>query len=351
MAKKKRRLNKRKLNKRNIIITGILIFLDIFAITGFFLTYGPVDYFRNLLVNTAMKTMEHKYLAYIFYNEEMINKVISSNYFIEITDEVDLDDIVIDTSEKDSYDNEYEEQLLTRDPGNDLYKIIDLEVDGSKAHLVAIYHPEKIQLIHIEKFDVGGWGERLIPMCERYGATVCVNGGGFVDMGLGSDIPIGYVIKDHEIIYSPDNGRNTERDNIIGITDEGKLKLMNGATGDEAIEAGVKDGMVFGPFLIVNGKPLEIVGDPWGKSPRVAIAQRKDGVMMFLLIDGANYINGATLQDVVDTLLLYGAYNAANLDGGQSSSLVVNGKLINTPPAESKKTNGRWVVTGWGLFE
>ena len=125
---------------------------------------------------------------------------------------------------------------------------------------------------------------------------------------------------------------------------------MANTSGKEALAAGVKDGMVFGPFLIVNGKPMEIVGDPWGKSPRVAIAQRKDGVILFLLIDGANYINGGTLQDVIDTLLLYGAYNAANLDGGQSSSLVVNGVLRNTPPLESKRTNGRWVVTAWGLM-
>ena len=55
-------------------------------------------------------------------------------------------------------------------------------------------------------------------------------------------------------------------------------------------EKGMKDAVEFGPFLIVNGKPLEIVGDPWGRSPRVAIAQRKDGVVLFLVIDGENYI-------------------------------------------------------------
>ena len=341
---------KKKHSKASIIFTCLLVFGDLFAITGFFLTYGPIDYFRNLLVNTTMKTMEHQYLAYVFYNEDMVKEIMSKNYFVEIDDEVNLDDIVIDTKEKDSYENEYEEEILTRDPGNDLYKVIDLKVGNSNAHLAAIYHPEKLKLIHIEKFDVGGWGERLIPMCERYGAVLCVNGGGFVDYGLGSDIPIGYVIDDHEIIFSPDEGRNEQKNNIIALTDEGKLKLMANTSGKEALAAGVKDGMVFGPFLIVNGKPMEIVGDPWGKSPRVAIAQRKDGVILFLLIDGANYINGGTLQDVIDTLLLYGAYNAANLDGGQSSSLVVNGTLRNTPPLESKRTNGRWVVTAWGLM-
>lgn len=350
MAKKKIDKRKKKNKKKIYKLTILFIILDLFAFGGFFITYGPIDYFKNLLVTTAMKTMEHQYLAYIFYNDAMIEKIMNNNYFIAITDEVVLNDIVIDTKEKDSYENEYEKEILTRDEGNDLYKVISLKVGTSNAHLVAIYEPEKLELIHIEKFDAGGWGERLFQMCDRYGGVVCINGGGFVDYGYGSDIPVGYVIKDHEIIWSPDDGLNEAKDNIIGLTDEGKLILMANTSGKEALEAGVKDGMVFGPFLIVNGKPLEIVGDPWGKSPRVAIAQRKDGVMLFLVIDGTNYINGATLQDLVDTLLLYGAYNAANLDGGQSSSLVVNGTLINTPPAEAKKTNGRWIVTGWGLI-
>ena len=53
---------------------------------------------------------------------------------------------------------------------------------------------------------------------------------------------------------------------------------------------------------------------------------------------------------MIDTLELYGAYNAANLDGGQSATLIVNDKLYNNPPAAAKSTNGRYVVTGFGLI-
>ena len=72
--------------------------------------------------------------------------------------------------------------------------------------------------------------------------------------------------------------------------------------------------------------------------------------MMFLVVDGENYINGATLQDMLDTLLKYGAYNAANLDGGQSATLIVENELYNVPPPEARKYGGRYVVTGWGLI-
>lgn len=340
---RKRNGKKKKISKATIVF----IILDFLAICGFVITYGPWDYLRNLYINTAMNTMDHKYLARIFYSEEKINEVMNSNYFVSIDDDVNLDDIVINTGEKTKYKDEYEEQLLTREDGNSLYKLINLKVGNADAYLVAIYEPTKVQLISKEKLGTQS-GERIITMCERYGGVVCINGGGFVDYGYGSGIPIGYVIEDGEITWS-DGDINTKTENIIGMTKDGKLKLMSNATGKEALEAGIMDGLTFGPFLIVNGKSLEIVGDPWGRSPRVAIAQRKDGVMMFLVIDGENYINGASLQDVVDTLLKYGAYNAANLDGGTSSTLIINNKLINNPP-KAKATNGRYVITGWGLI-
>ena len=341
-------MNKRK--KKKIYKTTILfIFLDIIVAACFFIMYGPYDKIRNLYVTTAMKTMNHQYLANIFYSEKTVQRIMDSNYFISFTEDANTDDVVINTKEKTKYKDEYEEELFTRDEGNDLYKIIDIKVGSSKGYLVAIYEPDKVRLISTKQFNVGGKGERVTTMCDRYGGVVCINGGGFVDFGYGSDIPIGPVIQDGEITWGMDTA-DTSRDNIIGMTKDGKLKLMSNSTANEALEAGVYDGLVFGPFLIVNGKPLEIVGDPWGQAPRVAIAQTKDGIIMFLVIDGENYINGASLQDMVDILLKYGAYNAANLDGGQSSSLTVNGELYNNPPATAKRQGGRYVVTGWGLI-
>ena len=327
----------------------MFIFLDVIAAICFFIMYGPYDKIRNLYVTTAMKTMNHQYLANIFYSKQTVQKIMDSNYFISFTEDANTDDVIINTKEKEKYKDEYEEELFTRNNGNDLYKIIDLKVGTSKGYLVAIYEPEKVRLISTKQFNIGGKGERITTMCERYGGTVCINGGGFVDFGYGSDIPIGTVIQNGEITWGLEEA-DTDRDNIIGMTKEGKLKLMSNATANEALNAGITDGMVFGPFLIVNGKPLEIVGDPWGQAPRVAIAQTKDGILLFLVVDGENYINGASLQDMVDILLKYGAYNAANLDGGQSSTLAVNGELYNNPPAAAKRQGGRYVVTGWGLI-
>lgn len=345
---KKIKNNKKK--KGLTILTILFVIADILAIAGFVMMYGPWTYFQNLFVTTAMKTRSHQYLAEVFYSKEKIESIMSSNYFITINEDVNLDDIIIDTSEKSSYKDKYEEELFTRDPGNDSYKVLNVKVGNAKGYLVAIYEPEKVRLIRTKQFNIGTYGDRVVDMCKRYGGTVCINGGGFANgLSNGSDIPVGYVIDDGEIIWAENNNYN-RRGDFIGLTEDGKLQLVSAATGDEALDAGIKYGLEFGPFLIVNGKSMEIHGMPFGVANKCVIAQRKDGVIMFLVTEGESYIDGASLKDVVETLEKYGAYNAANLDGGQSTSLVINNKLINSPNYLAKKQGGRYVVTGFGLI-
>lgn len=94
------------------------------------------------------------------------------------------------------------------------------------------------------------------------------------------------------------------------------------------------EGITFGPPLIVDGKKMITEGDGgWGVGPRTAIGQKKDGTVLFLVIDGRQpgYSIGATLRDVQDILFEKGCYIAANLDGGSSSTLYLNGKVVNKP--------------------
>ena len=61
-----------------------------------------------------------------------------------------------------------------------------------------------------------------------------------------------------------------------------------------------------------------------------ALGQREDGALLLLVLDGRS-INtlGATMEDVVNIMLEYGAINAGNLDGGSSSVMVYGGEIIN----------------------
>ena len=106
--------------------TIFMIVVDILVASCFVLVYG-IPSFKNKIISTAMVTKTHKYIAYIFYDEETIDKVTAQNRYIPLTDKVNLDEIVINTSERDSYDNKYDEEILTRDPNNEDYKYIKVK--------------------------------------------------------------------------------------------------------------------------------------------------------------------------------------------------------------------------------
>lgn len=332
-------------------LTITFIILDILVAIGFFVAYSPMfEELQNTIISTAINTKTHDYIAYIFYSEEHVNKVMAMNNFTPIDEEINLDDIVIDTKPRESYDNPYDEAVLTRDPNNDDYKYIKVKVGKNDGHLVVIYDPSKVHILTCKKFNTkdSSGKESVLKMTKRLGAVVGINGGGFVDHGYGSDIPIGYVIKNGEVIWSPTN----KKTDIIGFTNDNKLLLVH-ATGEEAVEMGMRDGLQFGPFLMVNGERPDFKNSAGGysRAARASIAQRKDGIVLFLVTEGT-HASGPNMKELIDTLELYGAYNAANLDGGTSTQLVINNKLINTPKNVSGKVvqGGRNVVTGWGLF-
>lgn len=333
-------------------LTIITIILDVLVAICFFVTYS-ITSFKNTIIASAMSTKTHQYIAYTFYSDEDINQVLAADTYIPFDENTDLHDIVIDTAEKDSYDNEYDEVILTRDDNNEDYKLINVKVGKYDGYLVAVYDPSKVQLMHSKVFNQNNRGkEQVVSMCKRYGALVGINGGGFVDYGTGSDIPVGYIIKNGKIIWSDNNNKG----NIIGFSYDNKLMLVN-ATGDEAIEMGMRDGLEFGPFLIVNGKSLSYANEGVGgysRSARTAIAQRKDGIVLFFVTKGyVHGLSGPTMGEVIEVLKKYGAYNAANLDGGTSSTLVINNKVINNPiNVNGESANGgmgRYVVTSFGL--
>ena len=67
-----------------------------------------------------------------------------------------------------------------------------------------------------------------------------------------------------------------------------------------------------------------------GVNPRTGIAQRSDGAVMLLVIDGRQlHSQGATYEDMAEVVLEYGAVNAYNLDGGSSSMMWYQGDYVN----------------------
>ena len=326
------------------IFTILLSFCDIVAITLLFLLYGPYNGFRDWLVTTAMSTMHHQYLATTFYNQDTINQILESNVVVEPEFNTDTNLIV---AESNTYTDEYDKEILTRGD-NDLYKIIEIKGKGYNGYMAAIYDPSKIKVVTSK--NLGKTGEYLVDMAAREGAVLAINGGGFIDAnGLGDGgEPVGTIIKDGKILNYESNtwGRG-----LIGFTNDNKLYLGK-ISATEAIKIGIRDAVEFGPFLIVNGQSSFINGNGgYGHHPRSAIAQRQDGIVLFLVIDGRSLKSkGADMNDLVEILLRYHAYNAANLDGGNSSVLVVDNEIINHPFNWDNQEETRPIAAGFALI-
>ncbi len=336
-------MKKKRFSKINIMF----LILDFLALIVIFVAYGPFSFFRDFLVTTAMGSMSHHYFARTIYSDKMIAETLSHNYVAEVDANTDAGDIVFNSDDDGNYESIYEEQILKRDPDNDLYKIVEINENGSKGYMVVIYDPSRISLVNARRLEVGG--QKLSVMATENEALIAMNASGLYNIGGNAIRATGTVIKDGKI-FSRGGSTGFGGGGLIGFNYDNVLVLTK-ESAMEAIEHGMRDAVEFGPFLIVNGEASTIVGNGgYGIAPRTAIAQRKDGIVLFLVIDGrqAGYSIGASMNDLITILKRYKAHNAANLDGGGSSVLAVNGKVINKP-AGYTYTGERYLVNAWIL--
>ena len=117
---------------------------------------------------------------------------------------------------------------------------------------------------------------------------------------------------------------------IFPIKSETEDKKPNTSSNIEDIIGGV-------PQLIKNGK-IEITWQEEKtsksfvetKHPRTAVAKLKDGKFLMITVDGRSEASGGIgLQNLAEILLELGATDAMNLDGGGSTTMFLNGKVVN----------------------
>lgn len=353
---KSKKKNRRE-NKKRVKCVAIQRFFSVIFLLGtigiiglLLLFYGPWSLFREWWITTAMTTMSHKYLATWIYDTDVIEDVLNRNKVIEVDEITDENSIYIagGAIATGEYESEYERQILERDPENNDYKIIEIDEKNCSGYLVAIYDPSRIQTVCTR--NLGKSGQYLTTMAEENDALIAINGGGFDDPNFSSTggSPLGVTICDWAIASQ---SKYTSSGGIIGFTRANKLLLTQKVSVKEVKDKEIRDGVTFGPFLIVNGKASSIVGNGgWGDAPRTAIAQRQDGIVLFLVLNGRTISKpGADMDDLIKILKRYKAYNAANLDGGTSSVLVVNNTIVNDPIDSTGAHKTRPIATGFIL--
>lgn len=300
------------------------------TLLGSFLMYGPIEFIRNTLVTSAMTTLNHKYFAEWFYDKDTINDILSKN--VTVSPEGTTDPALIGSGSSMDADD---------------IKITDISRNGFKGWMMEIPDPSWVRLGIPKNF--GQHGAKLPIILNDYGAIAGINAGGFADNnGFGNGgTPVGMVIVDGEIIY---NSTATYH-NLIGF-DKNNVLVLGRYTTSEIKAMNIRDAVEFTPMLILNGEPASISGNGgWGYAPRTAIGQKKDGTVLFLIIDGRSATSvGATMKDLLEIMIEFGAYNAANLDGGSSTVLMHDDLVINNPSG-SDSDGMRFLPNAWLVID
>ncbi|MEW9106608.1 MAG: phosphodiester glycosidase family protein [Paenibacillus sp.] len=333
----------KKLKKKHSVWRIFRIVAAIFLLVGslgagwLFLTPSGTE-MRFLIADTLITTQHRHWAKYIIGQAELDKRV--QEYwarFERMGDEKSTIDI-----NKPSVAEQAKKPLVE-------YK----EVSGTGAtgasfsgYLMIVNDPTKIRIGVPGKV---GRGEKVSSMVKRTGALAGVNGGGFADPNWEGNgfKPIGVVINDGKMYYNGVGKQNTQ---IVGIDKDGKMVAGNFKV-SELLEMGVKEAVTFQPRMIVNGKgQIRNHADGWGIAPRTVMGQRKDGAILFLVIDGRQpHSIGADLYDCQKIMLENGAVIAANLDGGSSTVLVEKDGVIKNSP--SSQYGERYLPTAFLVFE
>ena len=295
------------------ILTSILLSVLILLVaTVTLIFYGPSGTARDMLVLTSLETSAMKFLPRLYFDQNKIDAIIKANSARD-TDQISSgDDVTIPTDDLD------------------LEKIEIFDISGPTfiGKIMIVNDPSRVYVGTIPTFSNETGGKRLLDMVKLDNAIGGINGGAFVDVGgVGNGgMPIGIVIKDGKLLVNSPAG---DKSILIGLDTQHKL-VIGKMTAQQALDRGVTDAVTFGPALVLNGELQALGGIGGGLNPRTAIGQRADGAMILLVIDGRQPTSlGASFKDVADVMIDYGAVNAAALDGGSSTLMVYEDKILN----------------------
>lgn len=305
---------------RILVVVMITVVILVGGAVGLIYTfnYGPSPSARSLFVSSVLETSAIGFLATWFLPTEEIETILATNKVEQFDVITNPNLIVIPETEKGTTNKE--EKPI------EFVKVSGLTYVGN---MMIVKDPSRVYVGLCEHFnDTSQKGDKLGDMIEREEAIAGINGGGFLDIngnGTGS-IPLGFVFSKGKYLC----GSQSDKELLIGFDANHKL-IVGEMTAKEAQNLGIRDALSFGPALVINGVAADVSGQSSGLNPRTAIGQRADGAVLMLVIDGrqANSL-GASYSDLIDIMLEFGAVNAANLDGGNSSLMIYEGEHISS---------------------
>lgn len=128
---------------------------------------------------------------------------------------------------------------------------------------------------------------------------------------------------------------------VIGADGNFRIITEGETSADTLVREGAWQVLTFGPALINDGQVTVSSSDEVGRAmtsnPRTAIGQISEGHYLLVVSDGRTKESaGLSLRQLAELMQSLGAQIAYNLDGGGSSTMVFQGRVVNNPT-----TNGR----------
>lgn len=201
------------------------------------------------------------------------------------------------------------------------------------AYMLIVLDPSRVVLgCRPDKLYAKGY--TVEEYVKQFNAVAGVNAGGFADEGGNGNgsVPEHVIVSNGEI-YCNWSGVG---EGFAGIDADGKLHLGFQHV-EELTQQNIKEGAGYGPILIQDGETVDPSSSAFSfwidtLNPRTAIGQRSDGAILLLVFDGRQPNSlGASFADETELMLRFGAVNAANLDGGNSSMMWYKGGYLNNP--------------------
>ena len=317
------------------ITLGMVFIALVLTIT--LICHGPSESAKELFATTILETGQLKFLANVFLSKDELQKILDKNSLQDMDDEVDKN--LINT------EGNKEKELI---------EIHNVSGDGFEGTMMVVNDPSKISLA--TTYPWGEYGKELGVIVDEAGAIAGVNGGIYYSSGNKGGRPYGVTVSNGEI---QDITLGWSGLYLIGFDENNLLRIislegMNKSAVEKMVkEEKIRDAISFQEEssdannhfvkIIINGEKRELSGKGSGQNPRTAIGQRKDGSVLILVTDGRGK-NGhlcATASDLIEIMAEYGAVNAANVDGGSSSSLYYNKKYLRTS-VTFYYTNSSW---------
>lgn len=199
--------------------------------------------------------------------------------------------------------------------------------------------------IRIVASDESARGATVGELADRYDAIVAINADYFDE----SFRPVGLAIGE----CGPWESAGSERRQwVIGFSD-GRAEIFHPRTLEEPVPSWVDHAVSGWPLLVDQCRalsPEELPGSDFftrAPHPRTAVGIDREGkTLFFVVVDGRRpNVPGVTLarlgQFMRDQL---GACSALNLDGGGSTEMVVNKRIVNQPSDGEERRVGNHVA-------